>query len=50
MQQSVSDTPFLPIGVEGHGFVIEAYNLAASLPMLMIKETDGIPDGDFMAA
>lgn len=50
MQQTVTDSPLLPIGVEGHGFVIEAYDLAAALPMLMIKETDGITDGHFMSA
>lgn len=42
MQQTVTDSPLLPIGVEGHGFVIEAYDLAAALSMLMIKKTDGI--------
>jgi len=48
MQQTVSDSPLLPISVEGDGFVIEPDDLAAALPMLMIKETDGIADGHFV--
>lgn len=50
MQQAISDSPFLPICIEGHSFVIEAYDLAAALPMLMIEETNGIADGHFMSA
>lgn len=33
-----------------HGFVVEAHDLAAPLPMRMIKEADGITDDDFMTA
>lgn len=50
MQQAISDTPFLPICVEGHGLVIEAYDLSTTLLMLMVKESDGIADGHFMSA
>lgn len=50
MQQGVSDTPLLPVGVEGHGFVIEADDLAATLLVVMVKETDGVADGHFVAA
>lgn len=50
MQQAISDSPFLPVCIEGHSFVIEAYDLAAALPMLMIEETNGIADGHFMLA
>ena len=45
MQQTISDSPLLSICVERHGFVIEADDLAATLPMLMIKETNGVADG-----
>ena len=49
MQRAISDSPFLPVCIEGHSFVIEANDLAAALPMLMIEESNGIADSHFHA-
>lgn len=35
----------LPVCVEGHGFVIETEDLAATLLLVMEKEPDGVADG-----
>lgn len=50
MQQGIGDAPFLAVGNEGHGLVVEAHDLATALVMLMIEKAHGIADSHFLSA
>ena len=49
MQQGVGDAPFLALGDEGDGLVVEAFDGAAALLVITVEEADHVTDRDFVA-
>lgn len=49
MEKGVGDTPLLSVAIEGDGLVVESYDLAAALMVLLIQESDGIADRHFIS-
>lgn len=50
MQQGVGNSPFLAVGDEDHGLVVETHDLAATLALFMVEEAHGIADSHFLPA
>lgn len=50
VKQRLGDAPFLALGVQGDGFVVEAGDLAALLLAGPVEKADDIADGDIVAA
>lgn len=40
MQQGIRNSPFLAVGDDRYGFVVETHDLATALAMIMVEETE----------